>query len=728
MNNKLRQVTDKIHGTIYLSALESEFISTPYFYRLHDIYQSSTVYMTYPANRTKRYEHSLGTMEIASNMLFSAVSNADKACRIKFFNELFATYKKVFEAVISFHDENAAYLHKTSDCLDELFDFSDKMMTPELFFKTEVKNAYDEGVMEDRALDQFQFYSISTKQDRDLSGMRDCFLYRCVLEAVRIVALFHDVGHPPYSHIIEDAINNLYSKIEHNSEGYIAKRVLDFKKALDPFISKDSKKAFSCKMILSKSSLIDAHTHERIGLALVQSAINEVLPEQIKEIYSSKSISDSVKRTLSFYYIFVAEMVVAILTEVTPFFKSLHTILDGYVDADRLDYIVRDSVNSGVDWGKIPYKRLIQSCKLFYLSELYKKQENYFSIAFQKKSADDITDMLVTRYKIFARINLHHRCIKTSSTLKACVEKLSIDYLLNDNSVCPDIRWLWESLSTAKAGNIGMRIIQWNDSWLISSLHKALVNISQHDNEHVSLRENLEEILLNKKRYYCLLKRGDDQRFFVTKVFKAMNIKMEDINRLNEHEQEKIKKGYEPIIEKKENDISYEIDEENIGENVENLFSEQNNALDSLERVNMLDVLLEYGDLELLNSILALPTEEMQKVFNKTLEDLYAKKIIRAYQVYVNKDREKIGVPSHDTPMDNIFLYSEKGTETYNENLSLLNQLGAIENSVPVLNIYYIPSEIDRITEIGNQIIDLTAKSLGEQYIKRKKEIFNNAI
>ena len=66
----MRQVTDSVHETIFLSELESELIATPYFYRLHDIYQSSTVYMTFPSNRTKRYEHSLGTMELASSMLF----------------------------------------------------------------------------------------------------------------------------------------------------------------------------------------------------------------------------------------------------------------------------------------------------------------------------------------------------------------------------------------------------------------------------------------------------------------------------------------------------------------------------------------------------------------------------------------------------------------------------------------------------------------------------------
>ena len=70
MENKMRQVTDNIHGTIYLSALESELISTPYFYRLHDIYQSSTVYMTFPSNSTKRYEKSIVKMKLARSMLY----------------------------------------------------------------------------------------------------------------------------------------------------------------------------------------------------------------------------------------------------------------------------------------------------------------------------------------------------------------------------------------------------------------------------------------------------------------------------------------------------------------------------------------------------------------------------------------------------------------------------------------------------------------------------------
>lgn len=113
MEKKLRQVTDNIHGTIFLSSLESDLISTPYFYRLHDIYQSSTVYMTFPSNRTKRYEHSLGTMELASSMLFSAVSNANQETRNALFKKLRSYFEAIFDlAICQSENQVAPYFTK----------------------------------------------------------------------------------------------------------------------------------------------------------------------------------------------------------------------------------------------------------------------------------------------------------------------------------------------------------------------------------------------------------------------------------------------------------------------------------------------------------------------------------------------------------------------------------------------------------------------------------------
>lgn len=89
MGKKLRQITDNVHGTVYLSQFESNLISTPFFYRLHDIYQSSTVYLTFPSNRTKRYEHSIGTMELASELFFAGMTNAKSDDRKDFLEQLY---------------------------------------------------------------------------------------------------------------------------------------------------------------------------------------------------------------------------------------------------------------------------------------------------------------------------------------------------------------------------------------------------------------------------------------------------------------------------------------------------------------------------------------------------------------------------------------------------------------------------------------------------------------
>lgn len=48
----------------------------------------------------------------------------------------------------------------------------------------------------------------------------------------------------------------------------------------------------------------------------------------------------------------VKEMTSAILDEKNTFFRSIHGIIAGSLDADRLDYVTRDMMNSGLNVGK----------------------------------------------------------------------------------------------------------------------------------------------------------------------------------------------------------------------------------------------------------------------------------------------------------------------------------------------------------------------------------------
>ena len=92
-------INDTIHGLISLSDYEKRIISSIEFNRLHDVYQNSTVYLTFPTNRTKRFEHSIGTMKLCSDMFYFSIANAPKKTINKFYKVFKNEYNVMFEQI-----------------------------------------------------------------------------------------------------------------------------------------------------------------------------------------------------------------------------------------------------------------------------------------------------------------------------------------------------------------------------------------------------------------------------------------------------------------------------------------------------------------------------------------------------------------------------------------------------------------------------------------------------
>ena len=65
---KSKKIFDSVHGFIHLDSLESRFIQTRVFQRLHDIHQLGVAYLVYPGGTHRRYEHSLGVMQLATEI------------------------------------------------------------------------------------------------------------------------------------------------------------------------------------------------------------------------------------------------------------------------------------------------------------------------------------------------------------------------------------------------------------------------------------------------------------------------------------------------------------------------------------------------------------------------------------------------------------------------------------------------------------------------------------
>nr|MBN2277408.1 hypothetical protein [candidate division Zixibacteria bacterium] len=66
-NNKI--ITDSVHGSIGISALEQEIINTQTFQRLKKIKHLGLASFVFPAAEHTRFTHSIGVLHIMSKMI-----------------------------------------------------------------------------------------------------------------------------------------------------------------------------------------------------------------------------------------------------------------------------------------------------------------------------------------------------------------------------------------------------------------------------------------------------------------------------------------------------------------------------------------------------------------------------------------------------------------------------------------------------------------------------------
>lgn len=822
-----RQRTDIIHGTIYLSELETELSSTPFFYRLHDIYQSSTVYLTFPSNRTKRYEHSLGTMALASEMLFSSITNASPDVRHAFFeqlnNEFCQLYRKIFKK-----DYPNSYLGDNRSIVvdfvaqsrygDDVQHMGQTALEQKL--DQHIYQVFQKNLISDRALNHFSLHSTKSDFSAPVKGQsstyqipeaRERLIYQCILQAVRVVALFHDIGHPPYSHIIENVLKELYQEYRAKETDFFnsidSDKSIEFNETLGRFLDSqcgDDKKGdpLEFDFLSFKGHSPSSQLHEQVGIHMFRMAIEAVIPGILHSI-KAKDWTNQEKTVVTLYYLTVTEFAAAILLEKNPFFLSIHRIVDGTIDADRLDYVARDSHNSGVDWGSIPYKRLIDSAKLICLDsdgnviERCKPKYSYlYAIAYPQKISSDIEDFLLNRHKIFSRINYHHRCTKTAAALQSAVRILAKDYLTCPSTVpqqildtglrcieaeiladvdsedlkkldtskpfciSDNICILWTAIGTTN-GDEALKVLQWNDSWMVSTLQSALLRLRteacfsagvllqtvrkiwmerfsefapeaaisieekkdvlrnaviQKQFELNELQKNLEEFLLNKKVYYSLFKRGIDVQHFVEEILKSAGLSLLAI-------QEQLEKERIIYLEARKEDPTLP----SLWDCLDSTGNvAKNNAKDAIERLEKFLFAARIGDLS--NITIIFPEEHLctEEIIRDTLELARKRKEIIDFKLYKNPGWGKTGLPDKDTdPTKRIYLYVGNVGREYDTSLTLRPQINAIQHDMLWLYIYVIPSDTCQNTDrLLSGLRVSCASAIGKRIRQRFDELF----
>jgi len=167
VNDRPFVIRDPVHGYLVAAVHERELVDHPVTQRLRRITQTGLAEYVFPEARTSRFVHSLGAMHIASRFVLAALENAELNAALNFFEEIESRIGRYSGERDTFED-----LLQQDGTLSAL---------------SSVRSS-------------FKYPQLREKKIRQLMAVTEAGL--------RLAALFHDLGHLPFSHDVEYALQD----------------------------------------------------------------------------------------------------------------------------------------------------------------------------------------------------------------------------------------------------------------------------------------------------------------------------------------------------------------------------------------------------------------------------------------------------------------------------------------------------------------------------------------
>jgi HD superfamily phosphohydrolase len=243
-------------------------------------------------------------------------------------------------------------------------------------------------------------------------------------QIVRLAALLHDVGHPPLSHTTE--------------------------------------------MIMPVLACGRRATHEDFTLKIIRSSeISELIKNNCN--FNPEHIACLIEKNFTSDYFIINNINYA---------PVLSQIISSEIDCDRMDYLLRDSLYCGVNYGKFDYNWLLENL-------IKVERDNYIYLGLRARAIFAFEDFLLSRYHMFVSVYLHHTPVIMEKMLERFFYECPHDFTLPaclDAYLALDDSDLWHVVRHS-SNSWAQRIVKQRPYAMLSEYCDSEYSLDEHVNK-----------------------------------------------------------------------------------------------------------------------------------------------------------------------------------------------------------------------------------------------------
>ncbi|HUU26988.1 MAG TPA: HD domain-containing protein [archaeon] len=180
--------------------------------------------------------------------------------------------------------------------------------------------------------------------------------------------------------------------------------------------------------------------------------------------------------------------------DLPPQLKILNDLISGEMDADRTDFLIRDSHYCGVEYGLFDYRRMIECL------EIYENSEQELEIALNNDGLHTFEALILARYQMYTQVYYHRIRIIYDYYLKKYYESLGDECPNNSDKIIAnnDITMMNKIIEDAKNNNGNLSV--WAKRIFCRDHHKVVFDTGFNADNKDSI--NSSRLLKNYQEKY----------------------------------------------------------------------------------------------------------------------------------------------------------------------------------------------------------------------------------